>query len=72
MKKRPNSFLVKKILEKTQQKTQEKNPSRKNSNYWVCKECNYVHEGDQPPEKCPVCGVDAEEFIKRSLDKDLV
>ncbi len=29
---------------------------------WVCKVCGYVHEGDQPPEECPVCGVGPEEF----------
>ncbi len=29
---------------------------------WVCKVCGYVHEGDVPPETCPICGVGAEEF----------
>ena len=23
---------------------------------WVCRECGYVHEGKEPPEKCPSCG----------------
>ncbi len=23
--------------------------------YWVCMKCGYVHEGEQPPEKCPSC-----------------
>jgi len=31
---------------------------------WVCKVCGYVHEGDVPPEKCPVCGVGPEKFEK--------
>ena len=31
---------------------------------WVCKVCGYVHEGDQPPAKCPVCKVPAEQFEK--------
>ena len=22
---------------------------------WVCEICGYVHEGDNPPESCPVC-----------------
>jgi flavin reductase (DIM6/NTAB) family NADH-FMN oxidoreductase RutF/rubredoxin len=30
---------------------------------WVCKVCGYVHEGDSPPEVCPVCGVGPEEFM---------
>lgn len=23
--------------------------------YWVCKKCGYLHEGPEPPEKCPSC-----------------
>ena len=23
--------------------------------YWVCEKCGYVHEGTEPPKKCPVC-----------------
>jgi rubrerythrin len=32
---------------------------------WVCSVCGYVHEGDTPPEKCPVCKAPAEKFIKQ-------
>lgn len=35
---------------------------------WVCTVCGYVHEGDQPPEKCPVCKQPAEKF--RKLEED--
>ena len=31
---------------------------------YVCSVCGYVHEGDTPPETCPVCGVPAEKFNK--------
>ena len=31
---------------------------------WTCSVCGYTHEGDQPPEKCPQCGVPAEKFNK--------
>ena len=31
---------------------------------WVCPVCGYVHEGDTPPEKCPVCKVPASKFNK--------
>ncbi len=31
---------------------------------WVCQVCGYVHEGDEPPEACPVCKVPAEKFTK--------
>lgn len=23
--------------------------------YWVCRKCGYVHEGEEPPERCPSC-----------------
>lgn len=32
---------------------------------WVCSICGYVHYGDNPPEKCPVCGVGKELFQKQ-------
>ena len=32
---------------------------------WVCKVCGFVHEGDQPPEECPLCGVGAENFEEK-------
>ena len=31
---------------------------------WRCNICGYVHEGDEPPEKCPVCGADKSEFTE--------
>ncbi len=30
---------------------------------YVCSVCGYVHEGEQPPEKCPQCKVPAEKFV---------
>ncbi len=32
---------------------------------WVCQICGYVHEGDQPPEACPVCKAPASKFTKQ-------
>ena len=32
---------------------------------WICEVCGYVHEGDQPPEKCPVCQAPASKFKKQ-------
>ncbi|WP_300464017.1 rubredoxin-like domain-containing protein [Desulfobacula sp.] len=31
---------------------------------WQCSVCKYIHRGDTPPEKCPVCGVDASKFVQ--------
>ncbi|MBQ7825234.1 MAG: flavin reductase [Clostridia bacterium] len=36
---------------------------------WVCTVCGYVHEGDTPPEKCPVCKVPAEKFVRQEGEK---
>lgn len=30
---------------------------------WRCMVCEYIHEGDSPPDKCPVCGSSKEEFV---------
>ena len=32
---------------------------------WVCSVCGYVHEGDTPLEKCPVCNATASKFNKQ-------
>ena len=31
---------------------------------WKCTVCNYVHKGDTPPVKCPVCGADKSKFVE--------
>jgi rubrerythrin len=35
---------------------------------WVCSVCGYVHEGEQPPERCPVCKAPASKFIKQETE----
>ena len=29
---------------------------------WVCTVCGYVHEGEEPPQECPLCGVGPDQF----------
>ena len=31
---------------------------------WQCTICKYIHHGDEPPEKCPICKADASKFIE--------
>ncbi len=31
---------------------------------WRCVVCDYIHEGEGPPEICPRCGVDASLFVR--------
>lgn len=35
---------------------------------FVCTVCGYIHEGDAPPEQCPVCKVGADKFKEVSGD----
>jgi rubredoxin len=30
---------------------------------WRCTVCDYVHEGPEPPEVCPVCGAGRDKFV---------
>ena len=36
---------------------------------WVCKVCGYVHEGDNAPERCPLCKVPADKFEEMKSDE---
>ena len=38
---------------------------------FVCSVCGYVHEGEAAPEKCPVCKVPAEKFVKQEGEMKL-
>ena len=35
---------------------------------WVCSVCGYIHEGDTPPEFCPICKAPAGKFIEQAAD----
>ncbi|MEM2192485.1 MAG: hypothetical protein QXG38_02590 [Candidatus Hadarchaeales archaeon] len=36
---------------------------------WRCAVCGYIHDGEQPPEKCPNCGAPKEKFERLPDDK---
>jgi uncharacterized membrane protein len=31
---------------------------------WKCTVCNYIHKGNTPPERCPVCGAGKNKFVE--------
>jgi rubrerythrin len=31
---------------------------------WKCKICGYVHEGESPPDVCPICGAGKDKFVE--------
>ena len=39
------------------------------STVWVCVVCGYEHVGDNPPDVCPVCGADADQFEKKRISE---
>ena len=30
---------------------------------WKCTVCGYIHDGEEPPEQCPVCGAPSYQFV---------
>ncbi len=37
---------------------------------WRCEVCGYIHEGEAPPETCPVCGAPKEKFVEIEREED--
>lgn len=37
---------------------------------WKCKVCGYIHEGAEPPEKCPICMADRSQFAEIDANGD--
>lgn len=36
---------------------------------YVCEVCGYIHEGEEPPEKCPVCNAPKSKFKEQTGDR---
>ena len=34
----------------------------------ICNECGYVHDGDEAPDECPICGALKEQFFVEGAD----
>lgn len=39
---------------------------------WVCDICGYVHDEEEPPEGCPVCGAPRSKFSEWSEEDDVL
>lgn len=35
---------------------------------WVCEICGYVHDGEEPPPNCVVCGAPSSKFVEWTED----
>jgi len=38
---------------------------------YICLICGYIHIGENPPEKCPVCDASSEEFELHEETKEI-
>lgn len=38
---------------------------------WECSVCGYIHEGEEPPLKCPVCKADKDKFFEIKGSEDV-
>ena len=38
---------------------------------WKCRVCGYIHEGTEPPTKCPCCSHSLEHFEPADLESDI-
>ncbi len=68
--KKPWSAFVPHVEEATPAASAEPAPARDAKNgkpikadRWRCVVCNYVHEGADPPDVCPVCGAGKDQFV---------
>ena len=62
----PLSELAEKMLHTSYQDRSDiiQRKDTKNMSKWKCKVCGYIHEGDTPPEACPLCKQPASAFEK--------
>lgn len=52
---------------KSSEKAEKKGPRK-----WRCMVCGYIHEGDEPPDECPVCGADKSMFEEVTEEEESV
>jgi rubredoxin len=39
---------------------------------WECEICGYIHDDEEPPNACPVCGAPGNKFVEKYEDEDLL
>lgn len=39
---------------------------------WVCDICGYVHDEEEPPDTCPVCGAPRSKFSEWNEEEDVL
>jgi len=36
---------------------------------WKCSVCNFIYEGENPPDQCPKCGTSGDKYVQISEDE---
>ncbi|MFH1588490.1 MAG: rubrerythrin [Candidatus Diapherotrites archaeon] len=60
-----HEYRYKKLLAEIEGKTVFKKTEKV---YWTCMKCGYIHEANQPPEKCPSCDHE-KNYFKRKCEE---
>jgi rubrerythrin len=50
---------------KTVEESKVKPAPQEGAKHWVCIACGHIHEGDEPPDTCPICGAPKDAFYPR-------
>ena len=55
---------IEELLQREDMQAPVKEAKAESKTKWICPLCKYEHYGETPPEKCPLCGLPGEKFIK--------
>ena len=50
---------------KTVEESKVKPVPEEGATHWVCVACGHIHEGDEPPDTCPICSAPKNAFYPR-------
>jgi rubrerythrin len=50
---------------KTLEESEVKEKPKEGTKHWVCLACGHIHEGETPPDQCPICKAPKEAFMPR-------
>lgn len=62
--------LMKIILNSSKDDEENDDKKMEENKKFKCSSCGYIHEGEEPPEKCPECGSDGDQFKEISEEDE--
>ena len=64
---KPLSREIEKLIESQEQteKSDKQVEDMDKGTKWLCPLCGHIHYGEEAPEKCPLCGVPGNTFVKK-------